>query len=113
MNQITVKDMLAQMDAGAVFSIEFVTYDYQRKRGGNLLQYKEAKLFASEEAGRGKTKLEETKARKALIKQGRNPNHRRWYTRNIRILQEGQSTSLIVKIHPPLVTKFNDQIVVA
>ena len=42
----------------------------------------------------------------------RNPRHRRWYTRNICLLQNGVLTSIIRKIHPPLILEFNGQIVV-
>lgn len=39
----------------------------------------------------------------------RNPNHATHYTRNIRILMDGQPTEAIVKIHPALIIEFNGQ----
>jgi len=116
MNQITVRDMLEQMETGMPFSLTYVTYDHNRRKGGKLISYMEAKLAKHDEIAkknRGRTTVEDTRARKQRIKEGRDPRHQKWYTRNITILQNGTTTSLIKKIHPPLVTIFNNQIVVA
>ena len=116
MNQITVKEMLEDMDTGADFSISYIKYDRNRKKGGERIDVLQAQLLQpdkEEKVGRGKTPLEELKQRTAQVKAGRDPRHMKWYTRNIRILQDGAPTSLVHKIHPPLVLLFNDQIVVA
>lgn len=116
MNQITVKEMLAEMDTGAAFSISYIKYDRQRRKGGDRVDVLEAQLLMPDKEdtlGRGRTPLEETRERTARVKAGRDPRHMKWYTRNIRILQDGAPTSLVHKIHPPLVLLFNDQIVVA
>lgn len=114
-SQITVRDMLEQMETGLPFSIAYVTYDAQRRKGGQIVRYEEAQLLQADEdqEGRPRTRLEEARHRTIQIKEKRDPRHQRWYTRNIRILQAGHKTSLIKKIHPPLVFLFNDQIVVA
>ena len=107
--------MLEQMSTGCTFSLTYITYDSKRKKGGKIISYLEARLAKSEEQpkSRGRTQLEETKQRTAEIKAGRDPRHHKWYTRNIVVMQNGVPTSLVRKIHPPLVTIFNDQIVVA
>ena len=118
MNQITVRDMLAQMETGALFSISYLTYDRQRKRGGRVEQYSEAVLLRRPEERTAPTAGERTpttieRKRKQLAQLRRNPQHHRWYTRNIQLLVDGHPTSQHRKIHPPLVILFNSQIVVA
>jgi hypothetical protein len=119
MAQITVKEMLAEMELGQVFSLTYVTFDMRRRKGGKLHTLYEARLLgASDEeraakAGRSSTKLEDDLERTALIKAGRDPRHMKWYTRNLRVMQDGLPTSLILKIHPPLVITYNNMIVVA
>lgn len=116
MDSITVKDMLLEMETGAPFSCTVVSYDARRKEGGKVVEYTEAQLLATEPkpnaAGRPLTQVEEWTERKANASR-KAPGHRKWYTRNIRVLQNGHPTSIIRKIHPPLVVLFNQKIVVA
>jgi len=104
------------MESGAPFSIQVITYDARRKEGGKVVEYGEAVLLSAEEKesliGRPKTQIEDWAERKATARR-KAPKHRKWYTRNIRVLQDGHPTSIVRKIHPPLVTLFNQQIVVA
>jgi hypothetical protein len=44
MGTITVKEMIEVMEKGSIFSITFVTYDKQRKSGGELRHYPTCKL---------------------------------------------------------------------
>lgn len=118
MEQITVKDMLSEMEAGLPFSMTVVSYNARHKEGGKVMQYGEAVLLAEqprEEAGasgRQPTQAESWAERKEAAKR-KAPAHRKWYTRNIRVLQDGHPTSIIRKIHPPLVVIFNGKTVTA
>lgn len=113
---ITVRDMLADMETGAVFSLRYVTYDRKRKTGGSIKEFPEARLVQSlkkETAARARTRNEEFELlRDRQADKPRDPNHREWYTRNLRIVQEGKDTSIIRKFHPPLVISYNGKTVV-
>lgn len=113
-NYITERDMLEVMETGRAFSCLAVSYDVKRKTGGKVLHYPEAVLVqASKEAKanarRTLTPAEQRamEARNAAGGTPRNPHHRRFYTRNIRILQDGQPTMIQRKVHPPLIIEFN------
>ncbi len=117
-NQITVKDMLKEMETGDPFSIKYITFDRQRKKGGHIEQYKEAVLLIKpvlviqpESEGRSPTLIEQKK--KKLERLRKRPNHKEWYTRNIQLMVNGHPTGERRKIHPPLVVLFNNKIVVA
>lgn len=118
MDQITVKDMLAQMETGKVFSLTFVTYDRRRKRGGSIEDIAEAVLLqhdptATNEIFANRPATPHEKKVQQLAELRRAPDHHKWYTRNIRLLVNGHPTGEIRKIHPPLVTRFNQKTVVA
>lgn len=121
---ITERDMLAIMNAGRTFSCTVVQYSDQRHRGGKVAHYAEAQLMdpLAERArilGRPLTTTE----RDALLAQDaqddtaaerrakRDPNHRGFYTRNIRIYSAGAPTGVVKKIRPPLVVTFNGKTV--
>lgn len=96
------------METGEVFSCKVVSYDRKRKKGGEIMEYAEAILVQNtkkESKARPKTLREQQVERLTEIKKA--PNHREWYTRNIQLLQNGHPTSLIKKIHPPLIVEFN------
>ena len=108
---ITVSEMLAEMSNGSNFSIEYYTFDRKRKTGGELKSFDEAELLIPKKNatdGRAPTEFEKIKLAQ---KKGKKPNHKLYYTRNIRILQDGEKTTVIKKIHPLLVVKFNNRIV--
>lgn len=71
------------------FSITFVTCDLNKDEGGDKITIKKAILVGS---GSSKSEV-------------KNPNHFANYTRNIRSVNSDR----ILKIHPPLVTRFNGQ----
>ena len=102
------------MESGQAFSLKVVAYNRQRKKGGDIKEYAEAILVRPTNEGEGNgrppTRLEQLRKELAACK--RDPRHRKWYTRNIRILQNGFPTSIIRTIHPPLVIEFNGQKVV-
>lgn len=115
---ITERDMLEYMETGKPFSLTFVTYDRKRKTGGKPQRYAEAILVQpkKEAAAAARRSLTPAEARAAEHRERNerraDPNHRSWYTRNIRILQDGQATTIVRKIHPPLVLEFNKKRVV-
>lgn len=122
---ITERDMLAIMAAGRIFSCTLVQYSDQRHRGGKIAHYAEAQLMdpLAERArllGRPLTPAErqaimdeEDQDDTATERQAkrRDPNHRGYYTRNIRIYSAGAPTGVVKKIRPPLVVVFNNKIV--
>ena len=115
---ISIGQCLAHMHSGRAFSCEVYTYDRRRKTGGELRHYEEAVLLrpdgpgAEAATGRPATRMEHLRAELARPKLPKNPHHRRWYTRNIRILQAGHPTGIVRKLHPPLLRRFNGKTVV-
>jgi hypothetical protein len=110
---ITVKQALFNMKTGEVFSLRVVSYDRKRKKGGEIDEYHEAVLLREAEytdmkPARAMTPIEAMKTRLDR----RDPNHQDFKTANIRILQNGHPTSLIKKIHLPLLVEFNGKTVV-
>ena len=107
---ITMKDMLAKMKTGSSFSVVVCSYDRKRKKGGEWKEYPEAQLVQANnderQVGRPLTNIERLRADLYRSKK-KNPHHREHFTRNIRILQNGHPTGMIVTIHPPLVDTFN------
>jgi hypothetical protein len=118
---ITVKAALEIMDSGATFSLTCVTYDRTRKKGGKLLEIEEARIDKKMTndpmtndgaATRPPTDFEAKLAALQDPDTGKNPNHQKWYTRNIRPLANGHPLTDLVKIHPPLLLQFNGMQVV-
>lgn len=112
---ISTKEMLETMKNGKPFSMVVICYDRRRKSGGQIKEYPEAILVKKSDGNdlqlsRPQTKMEQKAAYLDELK--KNPNHSKWYTRNIRLLQEGQPVGIINTIHPPLVVEFNGQKVV-
>lgn len=111
------------MHSGAVFSLRVVSWDERRKdRRGQVLEYKEAVLvwgIASTTPPTGAALLTKerdmTPLERSLTGESdaqawkRNPNHAEHYTRNIRVLVDGQPTEVIRKVHPALIIEFNGQ----
>ncbi|MEM9928922.1 MAG: hypothetical protein AAF840_03795 [Bacteroidota bacterium] len=110
---ISERDMLKEMATGKPFSIRYVSYDASRKKGGKVHHFDEAILVqpekeASAAKGRPLTAAEQQAIRNRQENELRkNPHHSKWYTRNLRVLQDGTPTSLVRKFHPPLVVEFN------
>ena len=116
---ISIKKCLEVMHSGAVFSLRVVSYDKRRKdKTGKVREYAEAVLLWGDEKEVGSKKRSEremTALEKSLMaappiaETERNPNHAIHYTRNIRILMDGQPTEAVVKIHPALIIEFNGE----
>lgn len=102
---ITIRDMLKEMKTGGTFSATVLSYDRKRRSGGQIKHYPELRLYQEGlELGRGLTPAErKPRARK--------PRHGHHYTRNVVVMQNGTPTSIIRKIHPPLVMRFNGKTV--
>lgn len=117
---ISIKEVLDYMHSGKPFvNMKVVTYDKRRKdRSGQILHIPEGVLVWGEgdpkpapaQGERPMTALETALSgfeRVPLEEDKRNPNHARWYTRNIRQFVGGQPTESIIKIHPALIIEFN------
>lgn len=100
------------MQRGEHFSCTVISYDKRRKKGGDIVEYAEVRLYeptAEQAATRAATEVEQLRQR--LHSVSRRPSHGKHFTRNVQVCVAGHPTSEIRKIHPPLVVKFNDQIV--
>lgn len=109
---ITLREIIDHIDSGEPFSCKVVSYDEKRKKGGSIIEYDELRVLRPEEAlkeqkGRPKTETEKLKAELYNIK--RNPHHKKHFTRNCRIYQQGHPVSLIRKIHVALIIEFNGE----
>ena len=112
---ISVKDCLAKMDAGEVFSFKCITYNKQKKSGGKIEESFEARLLVKDTRIPTAETIANREARNAKRKTKygtdwmtmKNPNHRKHYTRNIEVMFDGHPTGHIIKIHPPLLIEFN------
>ena len=107
------------MHSGASFNLRCVTYDKRRKdKTGRILEINEGQLIWGD-GGNGRAKKKSERQPTALERSmmstqdaaKRDPKHQVHYTRNIRILMDGQPTESKVKIHPPLIIEFNGQTV--
>lgn len=115
---ISVAKCLEKMHSGAVFSLRVVSYDKRRHdRCGIVQEYREAVLVWGD-GGKDRTirkgEREQTALERSLIGGSatqddwkRDPNHAAHYTRNIRVLVDGEPTEVIKKIHPALIIEFN------
>jgi hypothetical protein len=114
---ITIRECLEIMRAGNTFSLTCITYDRNRRTGGELLEIAEAQWLDPEKE---EAEAEDRQQRPLTLAEmyridqaagtppaGRAPNHRQWHTRNIRILCDGHPTAEIRKVHPPLFLSFN------
>lgn len=115
---IAIRECLEVMHSGAVFSLKVVTYDRRRKdKSGKIIEYPEASLVWGD-GGNDRSKPRRSERPPTPLERSlsgmddmdkRNPNHQGWYTRNIRLYQQGLPTEAIKKIHPPLIIEFNGE----
>lgn len=109
----TFKRISDWMNAGKLFTLQVVSYDRKRRTGGDVQYYEGRLVQANSDNARGRslTQVERLQARldDALP---RDPQHRKWHTRNIRLYANGQPTGIIKKIHLPLIIQFNGEDVV-
>ena len=112
MQSISTKQVLSEMETGKPFSIKVISYDRRRSsKTGKIKEYPEAILETAKirnQGGRPPTEQEKLKAKLANPERlYKNPKHKKWYTRNIRELQNGHPINIIHTIHPPLIIEFN------
>jgi hypothetical protein len=119
MEIITVAQVLKEMETGRAFDLTFVTYDRRRKGTGGELRSVRAVLLCPdtdqpepEPGQRPPTRTEANRAALDAQENGRNPNHSKWYTRNIVMVVDGHVTSQVRTVHPPLFAVFNGRTVV-
>jgi len=110
----TVKECLDYMESGRAWSCRYVTYNRQKKTGGEVEVVFEAVLAREEEGAnsdRNQTRAEQRNniQKKEALK---NPNHSQWYTRNYVLCEGGIPSSIVRKLHPPLLIEFNGEKVV-
>lgn len=110
---ISVADCLKTMHSGAVFGCKVVSFDHNRRTGGEVLEFLEAQMVAPEEPDPTRVRRAAT-AQEASVSLLRRsfPNHRNWFTRNVRLCAGGTPTDIIKKIHPPLLMEFDGKVVV-
>jgi len=116
---ITLRECLEVMHSGAVFSLRVVTFDRRRAaKCGKIIEYPEASLVWGDGGNDRSRKAVAERAPTALERalsgmddmDKRDPQHANWYTRNIRLHQQGAPTEAIKKIHPALIIEFNGEI---
>lgn len=102
--------MMERMQTGDICSIVYCTLNVAKKKGGERIEYPEVTLLLPNKDfkedyrsdGRQMTTLEKTAqtARKR-------PNHDLHYTRNFRLMIDGQPTGVIKTVHIRLIEQFN------
>lgn len=114
MSEITIKDCLKRLESGETVDLEVWQYDRKRKKGGDVDSFSCQLLTGIEQqtvVGRHLTEAEKIAAGPDDVDDdahiSRKPNHTDWYTRNVRIVVNGHPTSVIRKIHPPLIKSLN------
>lgn len=114
MEIITIKQCLRVIETGEPFTATSVAYDRQRKKGGQIKEIEAIFLVRQKQPAvdglRSPTEMEKKKQQLAEVK--RNPNHKKWYTRNVALAVNGVASSEIRTIHPPLFLTFNGKKVV-
>ena len=115
--EITIADCLKELETGKIVHLGVWTYDRKRGKGGELDTF-ECQLITGLEKPHAVMGRLLTDAEMLLsgpddfdddnaLHHSKKPNHYEWYTRNVRIVVNGHPTSIIRKIHPPLIARFD------
>lgn len=106
--------MLRRMETGEAFSLTYVTYNRKKGAGGKVVQLGECVLLQADKEARAAVgrqltpvELRGAEVREEGAARRKDPHHKAWYTRNVRVLQNGVPTTMTRKIHPPLVLEYN------
>lgn len=110
---ITISDCMKRLEAGEDATLEVWTYDRKRKKGGDIetltcrlaTGVEKPTTIAGRELTEAERRPDDTDSDTLHI--ARKPNHSEHYTRNVRIVANGHPTSVLFKIHPPLIKSFN------
>jgi hypothetical protein len=105
------RQILSYMESGREFTCKVVTYDRSRRDGGEVIEIT-GRLLRKDEDTRhqgGRNLTKEERKRDSIYGLKRDPNHRRWYTRNIRLYSDGIPTIVIRKVHIPLIVEFQNE----
>lgn len=97
------------MQTGNPFSIKFVTYDHNRKKGGRIVHYPEAIITQSKTTKKKEAQTSIVPAKKSKTV---NPNHWKNATRGLKILVNGVESETIRRFHVFLMLEFNGQKVI-
>jgi hypothetical protein len=107
---ISFREISNVMNSGQVFTCKVVTYDQKRKSGGEVKEYRAILMQADKQGPKLRPMTPREKLKQSVDK--RNPNHKQWYTRNIRLVtHDNYETTIVLKIHIPLIIEFNNQTV--
>lgn len=136
---ITFRHILNKLHDGEICDIDVVTYDRKRRTGGQVKSYRcILAQKASGPAHRPSTSVETQsiasrnrekdsrdrvversrgsvpeRSRDRVVERSRDPNHKKWYTRNVQLVTNDDFlTPIIKKIHIPLIIRFDGQNVV-
>lgn len=112
--ELTISDCMKRLETGEICTLGVWNYDRKRQKGGSI-EFLDAQLLTGLEKqtvlGRPLTEVELVSAGLDDIDDdvqiSRKPNHSGWYTRNVRLVVNGHPTSVIRKIHPPLIKMLN------
>lgn len=99
--------MLDEMDKGTTFSIAFVTYNAQKKTGGEYIELPQCIKHNFKTKEQRKRQVSQPTPIYSTANKPKNPNHYNNCTRNIVQLPQGN----LIKIHIRLVRRFNNLIV--
>lgn len=106
MEVIRLDEMLAEMEKGNPFSIKFVSFDKQRKSGGEIKTIDKCVLTRTK--GERKQHLGNEKFQKVVRgKRTKNPNHFHNSTRAVQLMIGDVLTESVKKFHFYLVLEFN------
>lgn len=97
--------MISEMSRGGFFSIEFVTADIERKRGGKLVAYDNAMRLSNDTPQITTQKKKAAGSSHKHVKQGNE-------TITLHLPTEPKRQNRIRKVHLYLITKFNGKEVV-
>lgn len=102
METITLDQAVKIFDSGEVFSVRFVKFDAKRQTGGDVREYKSVRASRPKLSNRSNS----------FPSAKKNQNHFDNFTRNVFLVLDGYTTTVVKKIHLLLVLKINDKILI-
>jgi hypothetical protein len=111
-NTIALRECIDWMNSGLPFSFKCCSYDEKRpKKSGKWITAGEALCLIadknkSEEEGEDEN-ITESEGKEVEKPSKRSPNHRYFFTRNVRLCVGSKPVGLPIKIHLDLLIRFN------